>query len=263
MSSEGKATITRIPVDFMNLELAADRPDIEDDHCYLDTVTGAVIYIENETWNELEEQEVDEPEQLDEETAQAFAVLTDDRDRFRWIPRLDGQTSYGFMADFVESAAMSSRIRQRLAKAIQGKGAFRMFRQVVENEGDLLDTWYRYKNERETRWILDWLKEEGFAPEEDPLKKLPPAPEPENRQEKREIDKDRLDDTVLALLWLTRHGDAHCLRAWKSHDWDVMNRLHEKGCISNPRGKAKSVALSQEGARLSEELFWKLFGQTD
>ncbi len=34
-----------------------------------------------------------------------------------------------------------------------------------------------------------------------------------------------------------------------------MNRLHEKGYIGNPKGKAKSVALSNEGARLAEELF--------
>ncbi|MBA7706432.1 hypothetical protein ES703_115286 [subsurface metagenome] len=43
-------------------------------------------------------------------------------------------------------------------------------------------------------------------------------------------------------------------------DWDVMNRLHDKGYIGNPKSKAKSVALSDEGATLSEELFEKHFG---
>jgi len=39
-----------------------------------------------------------------------------------------------------------------------------------------------------------------------------------------------------------------------------MNRLHEKGYIGNPKSKAKSVHLTEEGARLSEALFEKHFG---
>jgi len=39
----------------------------------------------------------------------------------------------------------------------------------------------------------------------------------------------------------------------------VLNRLHERGWISNPVSKAKSVVLTEEGARLSNELFEKLF----
>jgi hypothetical protein len=38
-----------------------------------------------------------------------------------------------------------------------------------------------------------------------------------------------------------------------------MDRLHEKGYISNPATKNKSVWLSEEGARLSEELCETLF----
>ena len=71
-----------------------------------------------------------------------------------------------------------------------------------------------------------------------------------------EIATNKIDDAVLALLWLTLHdGD----RAWKGHDWDVLDRLHEKGFIADPANKAKSVRLSESGLRKSEELFVKLF----
>jgi len=70
------------------------------------------------------------------------------------------------------------------------------------------------------------------------------------------IDDDKIDEAVLALLHLTIHDGG---RAWKSHDWDVMNRLHNKGFIENPVGKAKSVALTEEGLKESERLFRKLF----
>jgi len=66
---------------------------------------------------------------------------------------------------------------------------------------------------------------------------------------------------VLALLYLTSFTDHGFVRAWKGHDWDALNRLHEKGFISDPKNKNKSVALSEEGARKSEELFFKFFGR--
>lgn len=70
------------------------------------------------------------------------------------------------------------------------------------------------------------------------------------------IDTDRIDDAMLALLHLGLHDDG---RAWKSFDWDAMNRLYEKGLISNPVGKAKSVALTEQGLARSAELFRKMF----
>lgn len=70
-------------------------------------------------------------------------------------------------------------------------------------------------------------------------------------------DEDKVDEMVLALLYLTLHeGD----RAWKGHDWDALGRLHEKGLIYDPVGKAKSVGLTEEGVRLCEELFARHFG---
>jgi hypothetical protein len=39
-----------------------------------------------------------------------------------------------------------------------------------------------------------------------------------------------------------------------------MDQLHEKGYISDPATKNKSVWLSEEGAKLSKELCEKLFG---
>lgn len=70
------------------------------------------------------------------------------------------------------------------------------------------------------------------------------------------LDKDKIDDAVLALLYLGLHDR---YRAWKGFDWDTMNRLYEKGLISDPVGKAKSVVFTDEGLRHSEELFRKMF----
>ena len=76
-----------------------------------------------------------------------------------------------------------------------------------------------------------------------------------------DYDTDKVDDAVLALLYLTMHGDKFGSRAWKGHDWNALNRLYEKGLIGDPKSKAKSVVMTEEGQARSVELFWKLFGK--
>jgi hypothetical protein len=73
-------------------------------------------------------------------------------------------------------------------------------------------------------------------------------------------DRNKVDDMLLALLHLTAFDDGGYTGAWKGHDWDVMERLHKSGCISDPMGKAKSVALTEEGERRAQELFERYFG---
>ena len=66
----------------------------------------------------------------------------------------------------------------------------------------------------------------------------------------------RIDDAVLALLHLTLHDGC---RASKGHDWEALDRLHQKGYISDPLSKAKSVVFAEEGLRRSQELFRQMF----
>ncbi|HAT1685165.1 TPA: hypothetical protein I8Y21_006000 [Klebsiella oxytoca] len=70
------------------------------------------------------------------------------------------------------------------------------------------------------------------------------------------INTEAIDDVVLALLRLTLHDDD---RAWKGFDWDVLNRLYERGFIDNPVNKAKSVVLTEKGLIKSRQLFQQYF----
>ena len=75
-----------------------------------------------------------------------------------------------------------------------------------------------------------------------------------------QLDNDKIDRTVLALLYLGIHNGA---RAWKAFDWDAMNRLHEKGFMTDPRGKAKSVVFTEEGLREARKLLEELFSSDE
>ena len=70
------------------------------------------------------------------------------------------------------------------------------------------------------------------------------------------LDTDKIDDAALALLYLTLHDR---YRAWKGFDWDVLDRLHDKGMIHDPVGKVKSVVFTPEGLERAKELFETLF----
>jgi hypothetical protein len=72
-----------------------------------------------------------------------------------------------------------------------------------------------------------------------------------------EIDHDKLAEAALAILSLTLHDGG---RVWKGLDWDLMDLLHEKGWIVDPRSKAKSVVLTEDGERLAREFLRKHFG---
>jgi len=74
-----------------------------------------------------------------------------------------------------------------------------------------------------------------------------------------EYNKNKVDEMTLALLYLTTFLDKYGARTWKGMDWDTLDRLYEKGFIGDPKSKTKSVVLTEEGGKLSEELFVKHF----
>lgn len=65
-------------------------------------------------------------------------------------------------------------------------------------------------------------------------------------------NRDRAGEFVLALMYLDVHDG---VRAWKGYPWDVLGALHERGLISDPKSKAKSVVLTEEGLACAAAAF--------
>jgi hypothetical protein len=78
----------------------------------------------------------------------------------------------------------------------------------------------------------------------------------QKKQPTLKLNEERIDEAVLALLYLNLY---HCGVVWKGFDWDAMNRLHEKGLISDPVRKAKSVGFSEEGEKQARKIFEEMF----
>ncbi len=76
-----------------------------------------------------------------------------------------------------------------------------------------------------------------------------------------ELDRDKLNEVALAILGLTAHTDHGITRVWKSMDWGLLDELFARGWIADPRGKTKSVVLTDEGVSLIDTLLRKHFGK--
>lgn len=76
-----------------------------------------------------------------------------------------------------------------------------------------------------------------------------------------EYNQEKVDDMILALLYLTSSTDKYGTRAWKGLDWQVLDRLYKKGYISDPGEKGPTMQLSKEGAERSKRLFKENFGK--
>ena len=75
-------------------------------------------------------------------------------------------------------------------------------------------------------------------------------------------DQDKVDEMTLALLYLvtTQREEGLGARAWRGFDSNTMNRLYEKGWIDDPKSKASSLHLTEDGFKKSEQLFLEHFG---
>jgi hypothetical protein len=72
-----------------------------------------------------------------------------------------------------------------------------------------------------------------------------------------EYDDKLIEDAVLALLATFSFDNGN---TWKGYDFEIMNRLHEQGFISDPVNKNKSIWLTAEGLERGRQTADRLFG---
>lgn len=81
---------------------------------------------------------------------------------WRRIPPTEPGAGYGDMRDFVE-AVQHRRAAELLDQAIDGRGAFRRFKNALFEFPEVRDEWYRFRDARARRGAVDWLLEAGLV----------------------------------------------------------------------------------------------------
>ncbi|GAA1460874.1 YciI family protein [Nocardiopsis exhalans] len=78
----------------------------------------------------------------------------------------DSTDAYQDMADFTETVA-DADLRGRLRQQLDGRGAFRRFKNTVHGEGgDTLSSWTIFSEERGLGRARQWLADHGYRPDE-------------------------------------------------------------------------------------------------
>ena len=86
---------------------------------------------------------------------------------------------YQDMADFADGIS-NGAARRRLAAALEGRGAFRRFKnEIYEGFPDLIPHWHAFRDGRAQRRAVDWLLEQELIDEDAAEKFTADHPEPD------------------------------------------------------------------------------------
>ncbi len=179
----------KLKVDLDELEMALDH-SFPEHRYYLDLETGKAVLVTDETGRALEEIYAELPEDGEdaqivevirqrntctcvrckclqdwqiEDLLQADQVERNYRTRYIRIESGDPHADYRAMEDFV-STVRDVRLRDQLRRAISGRGAFRYFKDVLDDYPRERERWFTFKDAQVRQRILDWLAEEHIEP---------------------------------------------------------------------------------------------------
>jgi len=179
-------------------ELAMAYEDASWGHSYyLDLETGQVVWVSQETYSLLESiyEEIYDPESekqaelatvlqghdladwQQEELLEADQVEQFYGSRYIRVPEADPHEGYRDMERFIYTV-QDERLQNRLWQAIQGRGAFRRFKDVLADHYREQKRWYAFQSDRLKERILGWLESEGIEPiivEPEPVQDPDPA----------------------------------------------------------------------------------------
>jgi len=87
---------------------------------------------------------------------------SDDPGRWLWVDTVGSRAGYRDMQEFIDTITDPERA-ERLGIAIQGRGAFRRFKDVLARWPVELDRWYAFTEERQRGRARAWLAEAGYV----------------------------------------------------------------------------------------------------
>jgi hypothetical protein len=133
-------------IDLDMLEAAMEDSDLANSY-FLNLVTGEVIFFSDYLG-------------LSEEDERLLEAI-DGSDDYVAIERIPSHVAYQWMVDFVDEmvAPADEHAAEKLSLALNGKGAFRRFKDTLHLLDDQwLQAWYQWRDKRLEAAVDEWLK---------------------------------------------------------------------------------------------------------
>lgn len=139
-----------VPVQWVELEAAFERnaPNVS---CYLDLGSGKVLTFVDGVAEDEEKR----------------AVVINDEERYLLVDPASSREQYRWMEHFV-AAIEDETLQERLIIAIDGKGAFRRFKDVLLHYPVERERWFNYRANRLHAYINEWLESRQIKTESPP-----------------------------------------------------------------------------------------------
>ncbi len=161
----GGVPVRKVPISWDSLEDAFENnaPEVAS---YLHLETGEVVrFVEGISDPDLHDRVADDPSYM-------LVDPVPSREQYRWMER------------FIESVE-DDALRGRLAAAIQGRGAFRRFKDVLLDDPVERERWFAFRSARLRSAMEAWLKAHGIEPAPRPEPEVPSSEEVRARVQQR------------------------------------------------------------------------------
>ena len=86
---------------------------------------------------------------------------------YRTVEVVPSRIQYQWVSEFVKSIEHES-IKSRMEAAINGKGAFRRFKDILLTLPDERRRWFEFRDRRMRVRVTEWIKENGILPTNEP-----------------------------------------------------------------------------------------------
>lgn len=128
---------------------------------YLDKETGETFFVSEDDRMALDHEDMELPEWQKEHLEEIKPLLEDFKgERYIGLPSESDFNEYSVMEKFIASLS-NNEIQDSLWSAIDGRGAFRRFKDRIAQYG-IADQWYGFRDAAVKQFIIDWCEVEGI-----------------------------------------------------------------------------------------------------
>jgi len=174
-----------LKIDFDEIQKAMEDIVRDSFDYYLDLHSGKVIALSEDILSDVKarlcESELDDlgddieyvefseeptlPYWMEDEIELVLEVLLAGDGRYNRIPERSSPEAHTVMAEFIETVK-NPVLKEELTNALDGKGAFRRFKDVLINDPKERKRWHGYNAKAMKKVIVEWLKSLGIESEQ-------------------------------------------------------------------------------------------------
>jgi hypothetical protein len=126
-----------------------------------------------------------------------LAKLRNEPEKFVPIEAVPSRIQYQWLDAFIKTVE-DETLRARMEAAVNGKGAFRRFKDILLTLPDERRRWFEFRDHLLRERIVEWVREIGIDPTNEPPWLNVPAPAPQPQRANSDKDVEDLRDFLIA-----------------------------------------------------------------